>query len=215
MSRINVANFRHPDATADSITVTSDGDTQINRALGLGGATYGSTGQVLTSAGSGAVPTWATPAAGGTILSSGTAAGDGGSGSGTLTIHSFTGLDFSAATADSRLFVMARTCMQENGNSTDQTFIDVRIDTGGSNISRICAARNGSPHGTFGSDFVLEIGTSTIQALASTYHTTNVALRFRAQLAGGGSFYYGVGPNYNAFNGEEAGWTFSYALFSE
>jgi len=64
MSRINVANFRHPDATADSITVTSDGDTQINRALGLGGATYGSSGQVLTSAGSGAVPTWTTPAAG-------------------------------------------------------------------------------------------------------------------------------------------------------
>jgi hypothetical protein len=64
MSRINVANFRHPDATADSITVTSDGDTQINRALGLGGATYGTSGQVLTSAGSGAVPTWTTPAAG-------------------------------------------------------------------------------------------------------------------------------------------------------
>jgi hypothetical protein len=61
MSRINVANFRHPDATADSITVTSDGDTQINRALGLGGATYGTSGQVLTSAGSGAVPTWTTP----------------------------------------------------------------------------------------------------------------------------------------------------------
>ena len=61
MSRINVANFRHPDATADSITVTSDGDTQINRALGLGGATYGSSGQVLTSAGSGSTPTWTTP----------------------------------------------------------------------------------------------------------------------------------------------------------
>jgi len=64
MSRINVANFRHPDATADSITVTSDGDTQINRALGLGGATYGTSGQVLTSGGSGAVPTWTTPTAG-------------------------------------------------------------------------------------------------------------------------------------------------------
>lgn len=64
MSRINVANFRHPDATADSITVTSDGDTQINRALGLGGATYGSSGQVLTSQGSGSAPQWASVSTG-------------------------------------------------------------------------------------------------------------------------------------------------------
>jgi hypothetical protein len=33
----------------------------INSAIGLGGATYGSNGQVLTSGGSGAVPTWTTP----------------------------------------------------------------------------------------------------------------------------------------------------------
>ena len=58
MSRLNVANFRHPDATADSVVITSGGDTQINRALGLGGATYGTSGQVLTSAGSGSAPTW-------------------------------------------------------------------------------------------------------------------------------------------------------------
>jgi hypothetical protein len=62
MTRLNVGNIRHPDATTDSITVTSDGDTQINRALGLGGATYGTSGQVLTSAGSGAAPTWQTSA---------------------------------------------------------------------------------------------------------------------------------------------------------
>lgn len=60
MSRLNVGSFRHPDATADAITLTNGGDTQINRALGLGGATYGTSGQVLTSAGSGAVPTWTT-----------------------------------------------------------------------------------------------------------------------------------------------------------
>ena len=64
MSRLNVGSFRHPDATADAITLTNGGDTQINRALGLGGATYGTSGQVLTSAGSGAVPTWTTPASG-------------------------------------------------------------------------------------------------------------------------------------------------------
>ena len=60
MSRLNVGSFRHPDATADAITLTNGGDAQINRALGLGGATYGSSGQVLTSAGSGAAPTWET-----------------------------------------------------------------------------------------------------------------------------------------------------------
>ena len=65
MSRLNVGSFRHPDATADAITLTNGGDAQINRALGLGGATYGTSGQVLTSAGSGAVPTWTTPAAAG------------------------------------------------------------------------------------------------------------------------------------------------------
>jgi len=36
--------------------------------LGIGGATYGSSGQVLTSGGSGAAPTWSTPSAGTTIL---------------------------------------------------------------------------------------------------------------------------------------------------
>jgi hypothetical protein len=30
MSRINVANFRHPDATADSLTLTSGGDVSIS-----------------------------------------------------------------------------------------------------------------------------------------------------------------------------------------
>ena len=35
----------------------------VTGAIGLGGATYGSSGQVLTSAGSGATPTWATPSA--------------------------------------------------------------------------------------------------------------------------------------------------------
>ena len=60
MSRLNVGSFRHPDATADAITLTNGGDTQINRALGLGGATYGTSGQVLTSGGAGAAPSWTT-----------------------------------------------------------------------------------------------------------------------------------------------------------
>ena len=184
-------------------------------AFGLSGANYGSSGQVLTSQGSASAPQWATVSGGGTILSSGVLRGNGGNGSGTITIASFTGLDFSAATANSRLFVMARTAMNESGNVANTAFIDVRIDTGGSNISRICAARTGAPHGNPSDNHIYEIGTSTIQALASTYHTTNVALRFRAQIDGGGAFYYGDQPNYSGFDGEEAGYTFSYALFSE
>jgi len=42
--------------------------------LGIGGATYGSSGQVLTSGGSGAAPSWANPAAGGNTF---TAVADG------------------------------------------------------------------------------------------------------------------------------------------
>ena len=64
MSTIKVTNLKHETSSSDNLVLTSGGDTQITGALGLGGATYGSSGQVLTSAGSGAVPTWATPTAG-------------------------------------------------------------------------------------------------------------------------------------------------------
>ena len=39
-----------------------------NGQFGIGGATYGTSGQVLTSQGSGSAPQWATPAAGGKVL---------------------------------------------------------------------------------------------------------------------------------------------------
>jgi hypothetical protein len=59
MSRIKVANFRHPDATADSITLTSGGGTEI------GGLTYptsdGTNGQYLQTNGSGGL-SWQTVA---------------------------------------------------------------------------------------------------------------------------------------------------------
>jgi len=46
--------------------------------LGIGGATYGSSGQVLTSGGASAAPTWATPSAGGiTLLASATLSSSG------------------------------------------------------------------------------------------------------------------------------------------
>lgn len=40
--------------------------------IGIGGANYGTAGQVLTSGGSGAAPTWQTPSAGGTTIPAGT-----------------------------------------------------------------------------------------------------------------------------------------------
>ena len=58
MSTIKVTNLKHETSSSDNLVLTSGGDTQITGALGLGGATYGTSGQVLTSAGSGAVPTW-------------------------------------------------------------------------------------------------------------------------------------------------------------
>lgn len=113
MSRINVANFRHPDATADSITVTSDGDTQINRALGLGGATYGTSGQVLTSAGSGAAPTWAAA----TNLTRGTAAAT----------TSGTSVDFTSLPAGIRKITLV---VDQISSSLTDNFA-VRFSTGG------------------------------------------------------------------------------------
>ena len=60
MSTIKVTNLKHESSASDNLVLTSGGDTQITGALGLGGATYGTSGQVLTSAGSGSTPTWAT-----------------------------------------------------------------------------------------------------------------------------------------------------------
>ena len=53
--------------------------------LGIGGATYGSSGQVLTSGGASAAPTWATPATGSVTSVSGTGTVNGISLSGTVT----------------------------------------------------------------------------------------------------------------------------------
>ena len=115
MSRLNVANFRHPDATADSVVITSDGDTQIQRALGLGGATYGTSGQVLTSAGSGAVPTWETPTE--TNLTRGTA----------VATTSGTSIDFSSLPSGIRRITLLMDNVQTNGTSR----VCVRVGTGG------------------------------------------------------------------------------------
>ena len=48
----------HSEAATEKFRFTSQGE------LGIGGATYGSSGDVLTSGGAGAAPTWATPTVG-------------------------------------------------------------------------------------------------------------------------------------------------------
>jgi hypothetical protein len=58
VSTISVTNVKHESSASNNLVLTSGGDTQVIGALGLGGATYGTSGQVLTSAGSGATPTW-------------------------------------------------------------------------------------------------------------------------------------------------------------
>ena len=64
----------HSEAATEKFRFTSQGE------LGIGGATYGSSGDVLTSGGAGAAPTWATPTTGDIT---GVTAGDGISGGGT------------------------------------------------------------------------------------------------------------------------------------
>ena len=175
----------------------------------------GSSGQYLQTNGSGGL-SWATlPEAGGTILSSGSLTGNGGSGSGGVTVDSFTGLDFSAATADSRLLVMARTAIQETINNSNVAYIDVVINVNGSSQSQVVGARNGSTTEAPSINFLLELSANKVMPLASTYRTTNINLLFRAMISGGGSFSYGDSPSYTDFDGDGAGYNFSYILFGK
>ena len=64
----------HSEAATEKFRITSQGE------LGIGGATYGSSGDVLTSGGAGAAPTWETPTTGDIT---GVTAGTGLSGGGT------------------------------------------------------------------------------------------------------------------------------------
>ena len=64
MSTISVTNVKHESSASNNLVLTSGGDTQVIGALGLGGATYGTSGQFLQSQGSGSAPQWATASTG-------------------------------------------------------------------------------------------------------------------------------------------------------
>ena len=79
--------------------------------LGIGGATYGTSGQVLTSGGASAAPTWTTPTTG-TVTSITVAAGTGMSGGGTVTTSgtvTLTNAGVTSVTAGTGISVSAST----------------------------------------------------------------------------------------------------------
>ena len=107
----------HSEAAAEKFRITSQGE------LGVGGANYGSSGQVLTSGGAGAAPSWATPTTGDIT---GVTAGDGLSGGGTsggvslaLDLNELTGATL--ADGDSLVFIDAN----DSNGSRKEALADV------------------------------------------------------------------------------------------
>ena len=64
MSKIRVSRIENEATTDGGIDIDGSGNVQISGALGLGGATYGTAGQVLTSQGANAAPQWGAAAGG-------------------------------------------------------------------------------------------------------------------------------------------------------
>ena len=94
----------------------------LNGNLGLSGANYGTSGQVLTSQGSGSAPQWATPSSGGITWLSPENTGAGG---GAITV---TGID-----TDSRMIVISFYAVSQNTSTTNQLILRVgngSINTG-------------------------------------------------------------------------------------
>ena len=90
----------HSEAATEKFRFTSQGE------IGIGGATYGSSGDVLTSGGAGAAPTWSTPTTGDiTGVTAGTGLSGGGT-AGTVTVNlALTGLtDTAIANGDYIVF---------------------------------------------------------------------------------------------------------------
>ena len=154
----------HSEAATEKFRFTSEGE------IGIGGATYGSSGDVLTSGGAGAAPTWAAPTTGDIT---GVTAGDGLTGGGSsggvslaLDLVSNGGLEIQSAELSVAQGISQYDVAQFAASVEDNDFL--RIDgtaVEGLSVSEVAAAIEGSI------DAVGTIASGTWQgtAIASTY----------------------------------------------
>ena len=178
----------HSEAATEKFRFTSQGE------LGIGGATYGSSGDVLTSGGAGAAPTWATPTTGDIT---GVTAGDGISGGGTsggvsvavdlvtnggLEISSnklqvATGISqydvaqFAASVVDNDFLRIDGTAVEGRSASEVLSDISAAPAAGDSNILTTGALDSGSITSGFGA---IDNGTSNIRTATITAETAVV-----------------------------------------
>ena len=178
----------HSEAATEKFRFTSQGE------LGIGGATYGSSGDVLTSGGAGAAPTWSTPTTGDIT---GVTAGDGISGGGTsggvsvavdlvtnggLEISSnklqvATGISqydvaqFAASVADNDFLRIDGTAVEGRSASEVLSDISAAPAAGDSNILTTGALDSGSITSGFGA---IDNGTSNIRTATITAETAVV-----------------------------------------
>ena len=178
----------HSEAATEKFRFTSQGE------LGIGGATYGSSGDVLTSGGAGAAPTWSTPTTGDIT---GVTAGDGISGGGTsggvsvavdlvtnggLEISSnklqvATGISqydvaqFAASVADNDFLRIDGTAVEGRSASEVLSDISAAPAAGDSNIVTTGALDSGSITSGFGA---IDNGTSNIRTATFTAETAVV-----------------------------------------
>ncbi len=178
----------HSEAATEKFRFTSQGE------LGIGGATYGSSGDVLTSGGAGAAPTWSTPTTGDIT---GVTAGDGISGGGTsggvsvavdlvtnggLEISSnklqvATGISqydvaqFAASVADNDFLRIDGTAVEGRSASEVLSDISAAPAAGDSNILTTGALDSGSITSGFGA---IDNGTSNIRTATFTAETAVV-----------------------------------------
>ena len=101
----------HSEAATEKFRITSQGE------LGIGGATYGSSGDVLTSGGAGAAPTWATPTVGDITSVVAGAGMTGGGTSGAATVNVIGG-DGITANADDVAITAAQTTITSVYNTS-------------------------------------------------------------------------------------------------
>ena len=173
-------------------------------------AGIGTSGEVLTSNGTGSAPTMQAAAGGGIILS-GRSGGDGASTSGGKETHlNSTGtFDLSGHTGKT-LFATVSTCMNENSNHSDNIHLGVKIHYGSSDgwIGRSRAYSIGT-NLTYGQP-VWPITALGVITITSAMATSGVYLKLMGGVEGGGAaFTYGDAYSTTG-DGEQSGWSITW-----